>query len=109
MVLAVAISIVLIWRVPSVRTKVVPSLRQGITALSVLRSRSKRLELFGGNLAGELTFALTLGATCHAFNVALSLPQLVLVNVGASVLFAVWNAINRPSVETIGFDALPAS
>ena len=86
LVLAVAISIVLIWRVPSVRAKVVPSLREGITALSVLRSRSKRLELFGGNLAGELTFALTLGATCHAFGVALSLPQLVLVNVGASVL-----------------------
>ena len=86
LVLAVVVSIVLIWRVPSVRAKVVPSLRQGITALSVLRSRSKRLELFGGNLAGELTFALTLGATCLAFGVGLSLPQLVLVNVGASVL-----------------------
>jgi uncharacterized membrane protein YbhN (UPF0104 family) len=86
LVLAVVVSIVLIWPVPSVRAKVVPTLRQGITALSVLRSRSKRLELFGGNLAGELTFALTLGATCHAFGVGLSLPELVLINVGASVL-----------------------
>jgi uncharacterized membrane protein YbhN (UPF0104 family)/tRNA A-37 threonylcarbamoyl transferase component Bud32 len=86
LVLALVVSIVLIWRVPSVRAKAVPSLRQGISALSVLRSRSKRLELFGGNLAGELTFALTLGATCLAFGVGLSLPQLVLVNVGASVL-----------------------
>ena len=84
--LAVLVSLVLVWRIPSVRAKVVPSLRQGITALSVLRDRSKRLQLFGGNLAGELTFALTLGATCSAFGVGLSLPQLVLVNVGASVL-----------------------
>jgi len=86
LVLAVLVSLVLVWRVPSVRAKVVPSLRQGITALSVLRSRSKRLQLFGGNLAAELTFALTLGATCSAYGVGLSLPQLVLVNVGASVL-----------------------
>lgn len=26
-----------------------------------------------------------------------------------SVVFAVWNAMNRPSVETTGFDALPLS
>ena len=85
-VLAVVVSVALSWRVPAVRAKVVPSLREGLTALAVLRSRSKRLELLGGNLAGELTFALTLGATCRAFDVGLSLPQLVLVNVGASVL-----------------------
>ena len=86
LVLAVVVSVVLIWRVPAVRAKVVPSLRDGVTALSVLRSRGKRLELFGGNLVGELTFALTLGATCHAFGVGLSLPELVLINIGASVL-----------------------
>ena len=85
-VIALVISVVLIWRIPSVRTKVVPSLRQGVAALAVLRSTSKRLQLFGGNLAGELTFALTLGATCQAFGVGLSLPELLLVNIGASVL-----------------------
>jgi glycosyltransferase 2 family protein len=85
-VIAVVISVVLVWRVPSVRAKILPSLHQGIEALTVLRSRRRRLELVGGNLAGELVFALTLGATCHAFGVGLSLPQLVAVNVGASVL-----------------------
>ncbi len=83
---ALVVSIVLIWRVPSVRAKVAPSVRQGISALSVLRSRSKRLQLFGGNLAGELIFAVTLGATCRAFGVELTLAQLVLINVGASAL-----------------------
>jgi uncharacterized membrane protein YbhN (UPF0104 family)/tRNA A-37 threonylcarbamoyl transferase component Bud32 len=85
-VVALLISAVLVWRVPSLRTKVVPSLREAIAALSVFRSRSKRMQLFGGNLVGELGFALTLGATCHAYGVGLSLPQLLLANVGASVL-----------------------
>src|SRR5262249_43845303 len=85
-VLAVVVSLVLIWRVPSVRTKVLPSVREGIAALSVFRSRSKRFQLFGGNLLGELGFALTLGATWHAFGVGLSLPELLLANIGASVL-----------------------
>jgi glycosyltransferase 2 family protein len=86
LLIAVVVSIALIWRVPVVRAKVVPSVREGIAALSVLRSRTKRLQLFGGNLVGEITFALTLGATCRAFGVGLSLPQLLLVNIGASVL-----------------------
>jgi uncharacterized membrane protein YbhN (UPF0104 family)/tRNA A-37 threonylcarbamoyl transferase component Bud32 len=84
--LALVVSLVLIWRVPSVREKILPSLHQGESALTVLRSPSKRLHLFGGNVAGELIFALTLGATCQAFGVGLSLPELLLVNIGASVL-----------------------
>jgi hypothetical protein len=83
---AVVVSALLIWRLPSVRQKVLPAVREGIVALSVLRSRQKRLQLFGGNLAGELTFALALGATCQALGVDLSLPELVLANVSASVL-----------------------
>lgn len=83
---ALVVSIVLIWRVPSVRAKVVPPVREGVAALAVLRNRGKRLQLFGGNLVGELTFALTLGCTCRAFGVSLSIAQLLIVNIGASVL-----------------------
>jgi glycosyltransferase 2 family protein len=54
----------------------------------VLRDRHKRLELFGGNLASELMFAITLGAVCQAYGIGLSLAQLLLVNVAASVLAA---------------------
>ena len=73
--IAIVVSVVLIWCVPSIRAKVAPPLRQGIAALSVLRSRGKRLELFGGNLTGEVIFALTLGATCHAFGVSSRSPS----------------------------------
>ncbi len=71
---------------PSCVPKVVASLREGAAALAVLRDRGKRLQLFGGNLAGELAFALTLGCTCRAFGVTLSLADLLVVNIGASVL-----------------------
>jgi uncharacterized membrane protein YbhN (UPF0104 family)/tRNA A-37 threonylcarbamoyl transferase component Bud32 len=80
-------SIAVIWLVPAVHNKIVPPLRQGLATLGiVLRTRRKRLELFGGNLGGELTFALTLGAVCHAYGIGLSLAQLLVLNVGASVL-----------------------
>jgi uncharacterized membrane protein YbhN (UPF0104 family) len=86
-VLAVAISILVIGLVPAVRDKFVPPLRQGLSALrQVLGDKRKRQELFGGNLAGELTFALTLGAVCLGFGVDLTLAELLIINVGASVL-----------------------
>jgi uncharacterized protein (TIRG00374 family) len=44
------------------------------------------VELFGGNIASELTYALALGATCLAYGVHLNLAQLVLANTAASVL-----------------------
>ncbi|MGO4257369.1 lysylphosphatidylglycerol synthase domain-containing protein [Marmoricola sp. RAF53] len=83
---AVVVSVVLVVAVPAIREKVLPQLRSGIEALRVLRDRSKRLQLFGGNLLGEVVFALALGAVCLGYGVSLTLPQLVLVNVGASVL-----------------------
>ena len=52
----------------------------------VLRDRRKRQELFGGNLAGELLFAITLGAVCQSFGVHLSLAELLVVNLVASTL-----------------------
>jgi uncharacterized membrane protein YbhN (UPF0104 family) len=52
----------------------------------VARVRGKRIELFGGNLASELLYALALGATCLAYGVHLNLAQLVFANTAASVL-----------------------
>jgi uncharacterized protein (TIRG00374 family) len=53
---------------------------------SVARVRRKRVELFGGNVLSELTYALALGATCLAFGVHLNLAELVFVNTAAAVL-----------------------
>jgi uncharacterized membrane protein YbhN (UPF0104 family)/tRNA A-37 threonylcarbamoyl transferase component Bud32 len=86
-VIAVIASILVICLVPTVRAKIVPPLREGLAALhQVLQDRRKRQELFGGNLAGELLFALTLGAVCLGFGVHLSLAELLVVNLAASTL-----------------------
>jgi glycosyltransferase 2 family protein len=71
--------------VPSVRAKVVPTLRSALSSLwAVARTRRKRLELFGGNIASELLFALTLGAVCRAYGVDVTLVELLFVNTAAS-------------------------
>jgi uncharacterized membrane protein YbhN (UPF0104 family)/tRNA A-37 threonylcarbamoyl transferase component Bud32 len=86
-VAAIVVSGLVIWLVPAVHVKVIPPLREGFAALHVvIRDRRKRLELFGGNAVGELTFAVSLGAVCHAYGVGLSLAELLVVNVGASLL-----------------------
>jgi uncharacterized membrane protein YbhN (UPF0104 family)/tRNA A-37 threonylcarbamoyl transferase component Bud32 len=84
---ALAISIAVILAVPKLRAKVVPPARQALSGLwRVARDRHKRLELSGGNLASELIYAVSLGATCLAYGVHLNLAELVFVNTAASVL-----------------------
>jgi uncharacterized membrane protein YbhN (UPF0104 family) len=86
-VVAVVISMGVIWLVPAVHRRVVPPLREGLDALrAVLHDRHKRLELLGGKLVSEVIFAITLGAACQAYGVGLTLAQLLVVNIGASVL-----------------------
>jgi uncharacterized membrane protein YbhN (UPF0104 family)/tRNA A-37 threonylcarbamoyl transferase component Bud32 len=86
-VIAVVVSILVICLVPAVRDKILPPVRDGLAALrQVLKDRRKRQELFGGNLAGELLFAMTLGAVCLGFGVHLSLAELLVVNLTASTL-----------------------
>jgi uncharacterized membrane protein YbhN (UPF0104 family)/tRNA A-37 threonylcarbamoyl transferase component Bud32 len=73
--------------VPKLRTKVLAGLKSSLSGLwSVARDRHKRVELFGGNVLSELTYALALGATCLAYGAHLNLAQLVFVNTSASVL-----------------------
>jgi uncharacterized membrane protein YbhN (UPF0104 family)/tRNA A-37 threonylcarbamoyl transferase component Bud32 len=84
---ALVVSVVAVLFVPKLRAKVVPGLRSALSGLwSVARNRRKRMELFGGNVASELFYALSLGATCLAYGVHLNVAQLVFVNTSASVL-----------------------
>jgi uncharacterized membrane protein YbhN (UPF0104 family)/tRNA A-37 threonylcarbamoyl transferase component Bud32 len=85
--IALVVSAVVAFAVPKVRARVVPEIKSGLSGLwSVARVRQKRVELFGGNIASELAYALALGATCLAYGVHLNLAQLVLANTAASVL-----------------------
>src|SRR5262249_54052142 len=73
--IALAVVIVLVLAIPAWRQKVLPPVRNALTALwQVAKTRRKRLELFGGNVASEVLFALCLGACALAYGVDLSLP-----------------------------------
>ena len=84
---ALVVTAVTALALPNVRAKIVPGVRStGSSLWAVARSRRKRMEVFGGAIASELLYALALGATCLAYGVDLTLPQLVFVNTSASVL-----------------------
>jgi glycosyltransferase 2 family protein len=84
---ALLISAVVVLAVPKLHDKVVPQVKGALSGLwSVARDRRKRVELFGGNVLSELSYALALGAACLAYGVDLNLAQLVFINTSASVL-----------------------
>ena len=82
-----AVAVVAVLTVPALRRRVVPQIRSAFHALwEVARSGHKLAQLFGGSLAAEVLFALTLGAASRAYGLHLALAQLILVNVVASSL-----------------------
>jgi uncharacterized membrane protein YbhN (UPF0104 family)/tRNA A-37 threonylcarbamoyl transferase component Bud32 len=84
-VAALVAVVAVVLAVPSLRAKVVSTVRNALSSLWVVaRTRRKRLELFGGNFASEVLFALTLGAVCRAYGVDLSLVELLFINTAAS-------------------------
>jgi uncharacterized membrane protein YbhN (UPF0104 family) len=52
----------------------------------VVRSPRKAIELFGGNTASQILFALTLSAALHAYGGSLGLLELIVINSLASLL-----------------------
>ena len=87
---ALAISAAAVLAVPKMRDKVVPQVKSALSGVwSVARDRRKRIELFGGNVLSELTYAISLGATCLAYGLDLNLAQLVFVNTSAAILSSV--------------------
>lgn len=90
LVAAAGIVIAAVLAVPTLRTKVVPTVATAWgSLLTIARTRSKRVQLFAGNIATQVLFALTLGAACHAYGLDLNLAELMAVNMGASVFAAV--------------------
>jgi len=87
---ALVVSVVAVLALPKMRDKVLPEVKSALSGVwSVARDRHKRIELFGGNVLSELTYAISLGATCLAYGVHLNLGQVVFVNSSAAVLSSV--------------------
>jgi uncharacterized protein (TIRG00374 family) len=86
-----AAALVVIVLVPRLRHWVVSRVRRVVTeavgVLRGLRSPRRLAMLFGGNLAAELLFAISLGVILLAFGVSLPLPEILFVNMMVS-LFA---------------------
>ena len=68
-VAAVIVAGVVIIAVPALRRRVVDALRQSQEALSVLRSPTKLLQLFAGNLVSQLLFADRARSLCPSVRV----------------------------------------
>jgi glycosyltransferase 2 family protein len=79
LIVIVAIVLVVLF-VPAVRTRALRALRQVRAAVGVLRSPTKLLQLFGGNLLSQVGFAIALGACVKAFGAEVPLSSLVLIN-----------------------------
>jgi uncharacterized membrane protein YbhN (UPF0104 family) len=84
-VLTVATAFVLV--VAPLRRRLIEPLREVRDAGQVLRSPTKLLQLYGGNLLAQVLFACALWACVHAFGEDVSLGTLLLVNTVVS-LFA---------------------
>ena len=84
---AIVVTGAVILAVPKLRARIVPAVRSALSGVrDVARIRHKRLQLFGGRLAAELLYALSLGATCLAYETDLNLAQLVFVNSAAGLV-----------------------
>jgi hypothetical protein len=86
-VAVIVIDAVVILVVPSLRAPLRAALTGAREALVVLRSPTKLLQLFGGDLASQVLFGVAMAACVEAFGVHVPLGQLVLINTVVS-LFA---------------------
>jgi uncharacterized membrane protein YbhN (UPF0104 family)/tRNA A-37 threonylcarbamoyl transferase component Bud32 len=83
----IVVACIIVLAVPKLRARLVATLRKGRQALTVLRSPTKVMQLFFGNLISQVLFAVALGACIRAFGYELPLSAIVLVNTVVS-LFA---------------------
>ena len=123
-VLAVVLVLLAVLAValPMIRGRILervrPLLGEVLDTLRSLRSLSKMLQIFGGNLANQLLYALALGACLAAFGGSLNLATLVVVYVGAALFggmmpvpggIGVMEAALMAGLTAAGIDATTAS
>jgi uncharacterized membrane protein YbhN (UPF0104 family)/membrane-associated phospholipid phosphatase len=89
-IVIVAVVVGVILMVPKIRGKVVPAVQRAASDIwAVLRNPRKAMQLFGGDLAGNLVYPFLLGLCLMAFGAHLSFAQLVVVQIGAGMLGSV--------------------
>jgi uncharacterized membrane protein YbhN (UPF0104 family)/membrane-associated phospholipid phosphatase len=86
----VAALIGIVLAIPKLRGKVVPAVKRAASDIwAVLRNPRKAMQLFGGDIAGNLVYPFLLGLCLMAFGAHLSFAQLIVVQIGAGMLGSV--------------------
>jgi glycosyltransferase 2 family protein len=86
-VIGAVVAGVLALALPRMRARVWPFIHAALSNIRSLATSPGRLvRLFGANVATQLIYALTLGASVQAFGAHASLADLLLVNTGVSLL-----------------------
>jgi uncharacterized membrane protein YbhN (UPF0104 family) len=83
----IVVAAIVVVAVRPLRARLVEVLRKVRVALMVLKSPTKVLQLFGGNLLSQVLFGVAMAACVIAFGESVPLTQLVLINTVVS-LFA---------------------
>lgn len=79
-----------ILAIPKIRGRVVPAVKRAASDIwAVVRDPRKGVQLFGGDLAGNLIYPALLGLCLLAFGESLDFAQLIVVQVGAGMLGSV--------------------
>ena len=91
LIIVAGVAVGAIVTVPKLRKRVhgilAPQVRSARVNLREIASMpGKALQLFGGNLASEVLFAMTLEAALHAYGQSLPLLQVILINSFASLI-----------------------
>jgi len=86
-VASVAVGVIVVIRSAKVRAFLVDRVEDIRVVARSLRSPGRSLELFAGNLVGQILLAVTLGMCLAAFGESANMAELILVNTAAS-LFA---------------------
>ena len=76
----IVLAAIIVLVVPSLRARLRDALLKARHSFVVLRSPTKVLQLFGGNLASQILFGVAMAACVEAFHQDVSLSELVLIN-----------------------------
>jgi len=83
----VAAGIGIVLAIPKIRGKVVPAVKRAASDIwAVLRNPRKAMQLFGGDLAGNLIYPALLGLCLLAFHQRLDYAQLIVVQIGSGMI-----------------------
>jgi uncharacterized membrane protein YbhN (UPF0104 family) len=85
----IVVAILVVALVPSVRRRVLAPVSKMKDAFVVLRMPRRVLDLFGGNLASEIMFAVTLAIVTRAYGYELPLSIFVLINTTVSLFSSI--------------------